>query len=65
MQKGVDYINTDIHTKNSVFVDCAISELDLGPQNTESQNNILNANTATNLNPPVEKLQMSNFWHSW
>ncbi|KAK1117181.1 hypothetical protein K0M31_016878 [Melipona bicolor] len=65
MQKGREYaniqghINPDIFTKNrySVFDDCVINELDSGFQNTRSQNDIPNAKTAANLNPPTKKSQ--------
>ena len=39
-----------------VLADYLINELDLGPQNTESQNDISNVNTAT-INPPTKKPQ--------
>ena len=43
--EGVDIINSVIQTKNRyIFADCLINELDSGPQNTESHNDITNAN---------------------
>ncbi|KOX70238.1 hypothetical protein WN51_05516 [Melipona quadrifasciata] len=52
-----DIINPAIQIKNrhNIFADCFINELDSGPQNTESHNDITNVKTATNPNPPAKK----------
>ena len=49
MQKDMKHVNSDISTQNRYNVSCTycvINELDLGPKT--SQNDIPNANTATN-----------------